>query len=323
MVLGTSPTIASPAINGTVTTTGLTLPALILSGNVTSTGNPSLNIGSGALTAGATGVTTLTASSTGTFGGTTPTAGRLQSVAAAAGVSLALSDNTNNSLYVKHTAGNAVIGTDAGGGITIGTNGFTPAITISSAQAVSMGATGVTTLTAIKATAGDSGIFTNGAASNKSLYIYTDAIYSGIFSIAGAAGGANAYYWDNTTDTHHWQLNGLGSRMNLTSTGLAVTGALSATGNGAFGAATDANFRLYSVGSDNTGSNYGLVVRSANLTNTLVVSNSGAVTIPGTLGVTGAVAIGNTVASAVAVASTHKVTIVIGGVTYYLLASNV
>jgi hypothetical protein len=37
----------------------------------------------------------------------------------------------------------------------------------------------------------------------------------------------------------------------------------------------------------------------------------------------GALAIGNTVAAAVAIASTHKVTIVIGGVTYYLLATNV
>jgi hypothetical protein len=37
----------------------------------------------------------------------------------------------------------------------------------------------------------------------------------------------------------------------------------------------------------------------------------------------GAVAIGNTVAAGIAVASTHKVTMVIGGVTYYLLASNV
>jgi hypothetical protein len=37
----------------------------------------------------------------------------------------------------------------------------------------------------------------------------------------------------------------------------------------------------------------------------------------------GAISIGNTVATAVAVASTHKVTIVIGGTTYYLLASNV
>jgi hypothetical protein len=41
------------------------------------------------------------------------------------------------------------------------------------------------------------------------------------------------------------------------------------------------------------------------------------------LDVNGELRIGNTVAAAVAVASTHKVTIVIGGVTYYLLATNV
>ena len=43
----------------------------------------------------------------------------------------------------------------------------------------------------------------------------------------------------------------------------------------------------------------------------------------GTSTFTGSIAINNTVASAVAVASTHKVTVVIGGTTYYLLASNV
>jgi hypothetical protein len=37
----------------------------------------------------------------------------------------------------------------------------------------------------------------------------------------------------------------------------------------------------------------------------------------------GAIAIGNTVAAAIGIASTHKVTIVIGGTTYYLLASDV
>jgi hypothetical protein len=37
----------------------------------------------------------------------------------------------------------------------------------------------------------------------------------------------------------------------------------------------------------------------------------------------GVVSIGNTVTAAVGIASTHKVTVVIGGVTYYLLASNV
>jgi hypothetical protein len=38
---------------------------------------------------------------------------------------------------------------------------------------------------------------------------------------------------------------------------------------------------------------------------------------------TGILSIQNTVAAAVAVASTHKVTVVIGGTTYYLLVSNV
>jgi hypothetical protein len=43
----------------------------------------------------------------------------------------------------------------------------------------------------------------------------------------------------------------------------------------------------------------------------------------GTIAAAGAISIGNTVASGVGVASTHKVTMVIGGTTYYLLASNV
>jgi hypothetical protein len=43
----------------------------------------------------------------------------------------------------------------------------------------------------------------------------------------------------------------------------------------------------------------------------------------GGVSVAGALAISNTVAVSVAAASTHKVTMVIGGVTYYLLASNV
>ena len=54
----------------------------------------------------------------------------------------------------------------------------------------------------------------------------------------------------------------------------------------------------------------------------LSVSSTG-LAVTGALSCTGDIAIGNTVAAAVAVASTHKVTIVIGGVTYYLLASNV
>jgi hypothetical protein len=51
--------------------------------------------------------------------------------------------------------------------------------------------------------------------------------------------------------------------------------------------------------------------------------NGYGVLIGNTLNVAGALAIGNSVAAGVAVASTHKVSIVIGGVQYYLLASNV
>jgi len=54
-----------------------------------------------------------------------------------------------------------------------------------------------------------------------------------------------------------------------------------------------------------------------NATQRLIISGSGVATF------SGQVNIGNPVNAAIAVASTHKVTIVIGGVTYYLLASNV
>ena len=60
-----------------------------------------------------------------------------------------------------------------------------------------------------------------------------------------------------------------------------------------------------------------------NPTGTVNLVTGGNLSVIGALSSTGALAIGNTVAAAVAVASTHKVTIVIGGVTYYLLATNV
>lgn len=61
---------ANLTFDGT-TLTANTIGTFILSGNVTSTGNPSLNIGSGALTAGATGVTTLSATGNAAISGAT------------------------------------------------------------------------------------------------------------------------------------------------------------------------------------------------------------------------------------------------------------
>ena len=72
-------------------------------------------------------------------------------------------------------------------------------------------------------------------------------------------------------------------------------------------------------------------VKDAGADGTFNISTAAALTSPmlsldpATNGATfaGAIAIGNTVQTAAAVASTHKVTISIGGVTYYLLATNV
>jgi hypothetical protein len=68
-------------------------------------------------------------------------------------------------------------------------------------------------------------------------------------------------------------------------------------------AVDDKNFGIFNF----TGGNFPLIINATTSASTF----------------SGAVAINNPVNAAVAVASTHKVTIVIGGVTYYLLASNV
>lgn len=77
----------------------------------------------------------------------------------------------------------------------------------------------------------------------------------------------------------------------------------------------DGGFRFFTAPSGTAGNPITFTERM-NLTTT-------GLAVTGALSSTGALAIGNTVAAAVAVASTHKVTIVIGGVTYYLLATNV
>ncbi len=71
--------------------------------------------------------------------------------------------------------------------------------------------------------------------------------------------------------------------------------------------------------------NYGFrgMLASAANTYNLYMDGTAANYLKGALTVDGVVAIGNTVAAGVGVASTHKVTISIGGNTYYLLASNV
>jgi hypothetical protein len=102
------------------------------------------------------------------------------------------------------------------------------------------------------------------------------------------------------------------SRMFLSDTGVAVAGEVAPATlrfNRSGGAAWDSNGIRFQI----DGTTYGKI--GMNDSSNLRMSSG--------LVVDGALAIGNTVATAVAVASTHKVTIVIGGVTYYLLATNV
>jgi hypothetical protein len=90
-------------------------------------------------------------------------------------------------------------------------------------------------------------------------------------------------------------------------------------GSGQIGiAAAGSNFKLYNTFAD------GLLANGVGIDITSTGNVGIGTASPGSkLDVNGELRIGNTVATAVAVASTHKVTIVIGGVTYYLLATNV
>ena len=60
-----------------------------------------------------------------------------------------------------------------------------------------------------------------------------------------------------------------------------------------------------------------------NIINSAIDDGVTALQVNGTAKFTSSIAIGNSVAAAVAAPSTHKVAILIGGVQYYLLASNV
>jgi hypothetical protein len=111
-------------------------------------------------------------------------------------------------------------------------------------------------------------------------------------------------------------------RAALTTTGLAVTGALSSTTGLTLndGTANSPNINFQTTSGTRIMDMDGSTIRILNM----AASNARLqLTDAGNLTIDGALTINNTVATAVAVASTHKVTIVIGGVTYYLLATNV
>jgi hypothetical protein len=125
--------------------------------------------------------------------------------------------------------------------------------------------------------------------------------------------------------------------LNFQATSFAFNGAVAVTGNGSF-TATQPTLSLIATGGTNSSNlvftpavGYDAIISTSVASKLIFKYNStevaridsGSFAVTGALSATGALAIGNTVATAVAVASTHKVTIVIGGVTYYLLATNV
>jgi hypothetical protein len=110
-----------------------------------------------------------------------------------------------------------------------------------------------------------------------------------------------------------------GSNVILSNNYFGTSGGASGRKNSSVGA----SFIRLNVGSASTSNTtLGFISASGTQTDVATFSSTG-LAVTGALSSTGALAIGNTVATAVAVASTHKVTIVIGGVTYYLLATNV
>jgi hypothetical protein len=212
------------------------------------------------------------------------------------------------------------------------------------------GSTGLNS-TAIGATAASTGAFTTLAASGQITSTATGEIFRAVAASATDKYGTIS----NTNGSLEFGVNAAGNSFfsassgdqlllavagtpyaTISSTGLAVTGALSATGEiASFGSSGGVNNRLkasYNSGSgvavfgpDSNGgtTSLNIGVSNAGTYNTVLGISTTGLAVTGALSSTGALAIGNTVATAVSVASTHKVTIVIGGVTYYLLATNV
>lgn len=164
--------------------------------------------------------------------------------------------------------------------------------------------------------------------------------------LSGNAGGLSYFGGDiviTTASNNNIFLNATGTNVNrfvaFTKSGLNRIN-VGTTGNEA-GTNTGSNFIV--VGYDDAGSLLGTwlqITRAAGNTSLAstteaTTGGAGSFTTPGgiyaakkivsatDITAVGALAIGNTVGAAIAVASTHKVTILIGGVTYYLLATNI
>ena len=154
-----------------------------------------------------------------------------------------------------------------------------------------------------------------GEARNKNVWFATNNTIRGGFF-------ANGNFAVNTTTDAGYKLDVNGTarvsgNLDVNSTNITLNTASSLGARMSF-ISTSTNGRQYQIGSNFIiGNGEFSIFDATSGVERLSISATGAATF------SGQVNIGNPVNAAIAVASTHKVTIVIGGVTYYLLASNV
>jgi hypothetical protein len=130
----------------------------------------------------------------------------------------------------------------------------------------------------------------------------------------------NVLIGTTTDDGSKLQING--TYGNLTANFIGVT---TASGSFGIGIAAGTNTSDYAMYISNAAANtqYFKVTGDGNTIIGNGSNNGYKLEVNGTGKFTGALSIGNSVSTGVAVTSTHKVSILIGGVQYYLLASNV
>ncbi len=330
--LGTGAILGTPA-SGTVT-------------NLTGTASININGTVGATTANTGAFTTLSTTGAATFAGNLTVSGGTIT-GGASGMSLA-SGGTNQNITLT-PSGTGVINSAFGSNLRLQTslgttNVGTARIGVWYSGYVSNAEYAAIEMSAAGASGGDLRFFTTqtgGSLSQKAMLselgnlLIGTAIDSANGKLQLAAHGAStggiglgttAVIYNNGSSGIIFGTNGTTTALTLDSSQNATFAGTIKYNSGTLTSGTTTTHRNVFLGPNNsTLPVWQLVQQYANGSGEFIpmsVAASGLTTIAG-LDVTGSISIGNTVQIATAVASTHKVTISIGGTTYYLLATNV